>query len=141
LMFRWNWRFALAMTLWLVPGWLLYTSYYFGKQRPGMWYLRFFLTLFPPMLVAAMWLLRSAIDGARQTRGGRSVAAPIALGLFTAASCAVGLWISLPVMEREQAGNWNLAYTCQQIVRDCPTKVNGKKIEPVVFADVRSPGH
>ena len=155
-LYRRSWRAGLAVTLWLVPGFLLYTSYYFGKQRPGMWYLRFFMTLYPPMVIAAVWLIKSAADGAVvnwvRTRGERrvdvdvrepgSVAAPLALGLFTFASCAVGMWVSLPAMERELAGNLNLAYTCDRIVANVPeVYVNDKKAEAVVFADSRSPGH
>ena len=56
LMFRWSWRLALLMTAWFVPGVLLYTSYYWGNEKPGIAYLRFFLTLFPPVIFAAAWM-------------------------------------------------------------------------------------
>ena len=131
-------------TLWLVPGMLLYIAYYFGKQRPGMWYLRFFLTLFPPMVIAAMWLLKSAAEGMRDRVGvpapvsGReriggsrgSVAVPLGIGVFTYCSCAVGLMISVPSLEREHASNVNLAYTSDQIVN---TIKAATKNSPAVF--------
>ncbi|MBC8107426.1 MAG: glycosyltransferase family 39 protein, partial [Anaerolineae bacterium] len=156
LMYRWSWRAALLVTLWLVPGMLLYIAYYFGKQRPGMWYLRFFLTLFPPMVIAAMWLLKSAAEGMRErvavpaTVSGRervgrsrgSVAVPLGMGVFAYCSCAVGLMISIPSLEREHASNVNLAYTSDQIVRTIkkfPTVLINDKIgKPVVFAEGRA---
>jgi hypothetical protein len=140
LMYRWSWRVAMFATLWLLPPLLVYIAYYFGKQRPGMWYLRFFLTLFPPMLLAAMWLLRAATDGIRDRagvgRGRGSVAVPLGLGIFTASSCAVGLWLSLPSMEREFYTNYNLAFTAQRINKKIPlVEINGKRALPVLFAE------
>jgi len=60
LLFRSNWRAGLLLNLWFVPGALLYTSYYWGQQVPGVGYLRFFLTLFPPLIAAGFALLHEA---------------------------------------------------------------------------------
>src|SRR5204862_7948466 len=60
LMYRSNWRTALLLTMWFVPGALLYTAYYWGLNERGVWFLRFFLTFLPPLFIAAMYLLRSA---------------------------------------------------------------------------------
>src|SRR5439155_6923576 len=57
LMYRWSWRMALLMTAWFLPGVVLYTSYYWGNELPGLAYLRFFLTLFPPLIFAAAWVI------------------------------------------------------------------------------------
>jgi hypothetical protein len=141
MMFRWSWRTALLLTLWLIPGFVLYTAYYYGKQRPGMWYLRFFMTILPPMVIAAMWLLKSAFEGSRPGvgRGRGSVAMPIGVGALTFCSCAVGLMVSVPSMERDAAANWNLFTTCQRIANKIPiTEVNGKRVLPVVFAEGRN---
>ncbi|MGH7179646.1 MAG: glycosyltransferase family 39 protein, partial [Tepidisphaeraceae bacterium] len=137
MMFRWSWRMALLMCLWLVPGIVLYNAYYFGKQRPGMWYLRFFMTLFPPMLFAGMWLLRNALMGTSPGvgRGRGSVAGPVAMGALVALSAGMGLSISVPSMEHEFYANTNLAYTISRIWEKIPTTVDGKRITPVVFAD------
>ena len=132
LMYRWNWCAALLLMLWFIPGLLLYIAYYYGKQRPGYWYLRFYLTLFPPMVVAAMWLLKSAAEGmvtrwsavpatidaarGRFLRPRGSVAVPLGIGIVTYFSCAVGLTIAVPSLEREHAANSNLAYTSDYIV-------------------------
>ena len=56
---------ALLLTLWFVPGVLIYTAYYWGLNRGGgggVGYLRFFLTLFPPAIIAACWVMRRASD-------------------------------------------------------------------------------
>lgn len=57
LLTRWNWMLGTMMLLWFVPGVLLYTAYYWGPRTQGVSYLRFFLTLFPPAVFAAGWLL------------------------------------------------------------------------------------
>jgi hypothetical protein len=116
-MYRASWKLALLLTLWVVPGVVVYTSYYWGLNRTGatgVGYLRFFLTLFPPMIVSACWVMRS-IEGARG-----SVAGPIACGLIVAIAASVGVNNSLPSLSREHAVNWNLAFTMDQITRTIP---------------------
>ncbi len=49
-------RYATLILLWLIPGLLLYIAYYWGRQIQGVGYLRFFLTLFPPVIASAMYL-------------------------------------------------------------------------------------
>ncbi len=63
-MFRHAWRLALLLTLWFVPPVLLYTAYYWGTQAPGTGFLRFFLTLYPPVIAGAFWLIGAAVRGA-----------------------------------------------------------------------------
>ena len=65
-------RLALVMALWFVPGVLLYTSYYWGlNSANGVGYLRFFLTLFPPMVFCATWLLDDMSRRGVRGRDGR----------------------------------------------------------------------
>ena len=116
LMYRAGWRLALFFTLWFVPGVLIYTAYYWGLQRGGVGYLRFFLTLFPPVIVGACWLMRQA-SGATW-RG--AIAAPIACGVVVAIASSMGVRSALPALVREHAVNVNLAYTSDQIVRCAP---------------------
>jgi Dolichyl-phosphate-mannose-protein mannosyltransferase len=137
MMFGHSWRAALLLTLWFVPGGLLYTAYYFGEGVPqGVTYLRFFVTLLPPVIIAAMWVLRRASGN----RG--SIAAPIAAGVLVAATSSLGVWASLPEMERQHRGNMNLYYSAQQIMsyihpriamRGAPAPAAANR--PVVFAD------
>jgi hypothetical protein len=59
--FRWNWRAALILVLWFVPGTILYMSYYWGLRGGGAMvlsmYLRFFTTPLPAAIIAAVWML------------------------------------------------------------------------------------
>ena len=121
--FRRSVRLGLMLTLWFLPGTLLYNSYYWGHEAAGVGFLRFFLTLFPPLIVAAMWLMRNANLGAIATDGipiqkrwQGSIATPIGAGFLTAATAALGLWITLPHMERQHRGNMNLAYSAQRVM-------------------------
>jgi len=153
MMFRWSWRVALLLTLWLVPALLLYTSYYWGNHLSGVGFLRFFVPLFPPLILAAVWLLRAASEwtlntGASRRRG--SIAVPLAAGLITAISSSVGLMISLPELAREHSFNTNLAYSAHRILEKIPAargtplfpasilKHNAPATQPttpVIFAD------
>ena len=104
LMFARHWRLALVLSLWFVPSLLLYMSYYWGERVAGVAFLRFFLTDYPPIIVAALWLISSAAQGLIGSRPGNSsdtpsgnasgeapasryrrIAVPIAVGLFAAA--------------------------------------------------------
>ncbi|WP_428936748.1 ArnT family glycosyltransferase [Fontivita pretiosa] len=119
MMWRWNWRIALILMLWLVPGMVVYTSYYWGRASMSWAYLRFFLTLFPPMILAAVWYVTQQ-GKSQPAEGRRSFAAPIAAGVVVAFASAVGLRNALPVMLRDVASNWNLAYTTDTIIQRVP---------------------
>ena len=159
--FRRSIRLGLLLTLWFLPGALLYNAYYWGNHIPGGAFLRFFLTLFPPLIVAAMWLMRSATVGATITDGNLprrwrgSIATPIGAGVLTAAAASLGLWISIPDMEHQHRGNMNLAYSARRIMAktnpkasshispDAATQMSGTvpipnidpSARPVFFAD------
>ncbi|HEY7091209.1 MAG TPA: glycosyltransferase family 39 protein, partial [Tepidisphaeraceae bacterium] len=112
LMYRSGWRNALMLTLWFVPGALLYTAYYWGANMPSIGFLRFFLTLFPPLIIAGTWLLRSTEGG-----GGKgSIAAPLAAGVLVAITASIGLWTSLGELQRQHRGTLNLEYSSQRIM-------------------------
>ena len=53
LSFRKSARLGLILTLWFLPGTLLYNAYYWGDRMQGVGFLRFFLTLFPPLIVGS----------------------------------------------------------------------------------------
>jgi 4-amino-4-deoxy-L-arabinose transferase-like glycosyltransferase len=127
LMYRSAERFALLLTLWLVPGAFLYTAYYWGQNLPSIAYLRFFLTLFPPVIIAAMWLLRSAASG---TKG--SIVSPLAAGILTAMAASIGLSRSLDELERQHRGNLNLHYSAQRIMAHVKAPAGHK---PMILAD------
>jgi hypothetical protein len=127
LMYRTSWRMALLLTAWFVPGTFLYMTYYWGQNVPGVWYLRFFLTMFPAAIVAAMYLLRSTQE---HMRG--SIVTPLAAGIITAAAAGVGLWISVDELVRQHRGNMNLHYSEREIVSHIKPSPGGR---PMILAD------
>lgn len=127
LMYRSSRRIALMMTAWFVPGAFLYMSYYWGQGVPGVWYLRFFLTLFPPMIVAAMYMLKST-----QPAGRGSIVSPLAAGILTAAASGVGLWVSMGELIRVHRGNMNLHYTAREIIAHVDKTAKAK---PMILCD------
>ncbi len=127
-MWRQSWRLACFLLLWLLPGIAIYTAYYWGGRMPGLGYLRFYLTLFPPVVLAAMWYMRHGGWEANDERGtmndelqSRSSFPPIGAGAIVAMACWIGLRTALPALQRELAINSNLAFTCETVVRNVPT--------------------
>jgi hypothetical protein len=147
LMFKWNWRTALIFTLWFLPGLLLYTAYYWGLNTPGVGYLRFFLTLLPPVIVGAAWLLDHAalgigaagkigprVDGSR--RG--SVVAPIAAALLVSAAAGMNLYSIHGSLERDFAIQANLANVVARVTAKAkPAFETDPSRQPILFSDQR----
>jgi hypothetical protein len=122
--------------MWFLPGSLLYTSYYWGSQSPGLGYLRFLLTVFPPLIVGGMWLLKSA--GSGWVEGNSSgIAEPILAGLLVAAAACIGLTGSLHVLIVQHRGNLNLAISAENTDRAIRASTRNLKgaIRPIIFAD------
>lgn len=86
LMYRRSARLATMLWLWFLPGTLLYAAYYWAPER-GVAYLRFFMTLFPPVVLGAGYLLYAASEhlvGVKRAvieTGGRTNRAAIAEAL------------------------------------------------------------
>jgi hypothetical protein len=133
LMFRRQRRDALCLTMWFLPGTLLYTSYYWGSQAPGMGYLRFLITVFPPLIIGAMWLLKAAASGWNRAKTS-GIAEPLLAGFLTAAAGCIGLIGSLHPLTVQHLGNMNLALSAENSSRAIHD--NGKGTgERVIFAD------
>jgi hypothetical protein len=137
LCFRRNWRVALLLTLWFVPGTLLYFSYYWGQNVPGVGFLRFFLDLFPALIIPAFWLVRLAGRAATLDTPRRgSVAVPLAAGVLAFVPSAVSLRTALPEIARQHTGNLNLAYSAERLAFHLPRATRRvQPSRPVVFAD------
>lgn len=124
LVWRSSVRLGLFICLWFLPGAILYTAYYWSGGGVGIWFLRFFLTVLPALILSAMWFIRHAgwyehrIENAAAVRG--AIAMPIAAGLLTAISTGLVLRSAVPLMERESAANWNLAFAGRQITTAAP---------------------
>ena len=85
-------RMALILGSWLVPGLLIYTAYCWAPKGEGMGYVRFFVSLFPPLIVGALALLQSAVPSPH--------ARTAVVGLFTLLVSTTGLHYTIPQMER-----------------------------------------
>ena len=139
LMFRKSARVAAVMTLWFVPGMLLYTAYYWGMNTNGVGYLRFFLTLFPPIVFCTAWLLddvsRRSVDGFFR-RG--SIAGPIMAGVIVAIACGMNTYSARGALERDFTIQANLADAGEHIfgkTRD--TYESDPKKRPLLFGEAR----
>jgi hypothetical protein len=88
-------------------------AYYYGMGMPLIGYLRFFTTMLPPAFLAAAWLLREASipgsTGSGSARDYKSVAGPIAMGIFVAIVTVANMKSLTPSMERDQVVAANLA--------------------------------
>jgi hypothetical protein len=134
-MYRASARVATVMLLWFVPGLLLYTGYYWGQNSNGVGFLRFFLTLFPPMIFCAAWFLD---DLAR--RGGRrgSFAAPLAAATVVAIACGMNVYGSRGAMERDFTIQTNLADDGDHILRHTKDAYEpDPKKRPLLFGEAR----
>jgi 4-amino-4-deoxy-L-arabinose transferase-like glycosyltransferase len=98
-------RLGLVLWAWALPNLLLYMSYYWAI--PGVAYVRFFLTVLPPLALGLAWLLTRPLPGPERLR--RWVQPALALALVL--SCgAFGVREILPVLksgqqDQEQAAN------------------------------------
>jgi hypothetical protein len=54
-------RLGVFLALWAIPSLLLYTAYYWAPEGDGPWYIRFFVSIFPPLIVSALALLCVAV--------------------------------------------------------------------------------
>jgi hypothetical protein len=134
-MYRASARVAAVMTLWFVPGLLLYTGYYWGQNSPGVGFLRFFLTLFPPMIFCAAWLLD---DLSRRGTGRGSVATPLAAAIVVAIACSMNLYSAHGAMERDFTIQINLADDGDHILRHTKdTYEPDPKKRPLLFGEAR----
>lgn len=64
-MYAFSGRLALFLTAWIIPTVVLYTAYYWAPDSRNadglaLGYMRFFLTVLPALLLAAMWFIRFA---------------------------------------------------------------------------------
>ncbi len=105
MLFARNWRLAIAMLAWLLPGTALYTSYYWSPDR-GIAYARFFLTVFPALTIGLAVLIRHGImdRGDSDDSPRRSIALPIAAGLIVAIASGVASWRALHGSSDANAG-------------------------------------
>ena len=98
-------RRAAVLWLWLVPGLATYMAYYWAPER-GVSYLRFFLTLFPPLVVGAAIAFDQVLS--LPTTAARRVVLPIACGVVVAFAAGMGAYRAVAGMEEGRAGGMSL---------------------------------
>jgi hypothetical protein len=52
-----EWKRAIFLALWIIPTLLLYLGYYYAPTGENPYYVRFFITIFPPLMLSALSLV------------------------------------------------------------------------------------
>ncbi len=120
-----GWRRAAILWAWLIPGTLIYMSYYWAPDR-GVSYLRFFLTLLPPIAIGAAIVF----DELSRSLPARRLIATIGIAGILAMSCGLGMYRSITgledgqetnvAMETQHRSNANLAALGQVVTKTAP---------------------
>jgi hypothetical protein len=123
-MFGKSWRMATLLALWIVPPTLLYLCYYWAPAgEDHVWYLRFFLTAFPGMMLCALWVL----DRAQRSLG---PAAPVALAALTGLAALLNFVNIAPGLENQMEGKLALTQMRDRLAQAVPPNQGN-----VVFVD------
>ena len=93
-----NRMLAAVLWAWLLPGLLLYTAYYFALENDNDNPIRFFLTVLPPLALAAAWLLTQGAEAVRRRVPRTAVALTLVL-----VSAALGVRTALPWLRSDHA--------------------------------------
>jgi len=100
-----EWRLGLVLWAWTLPNLLLYIAYYWAPDDIA--YTRFYLTIFPPLLLGVAWLLTRPLPGPVALR--RWIQPAVAL-LLVLGCGAFGLREILPTLKsihQDQQQAWN----------------------------------
>ncbi len=117
-----HWKPALMLVLWVVPSATLYMFYYWAPTNINTTgYLRFFLDIFPALILAALWLLDQAM-------GQDKVATAITVGLLTLLGSAYNLYTMAPRLLAQSAQKLNLVQAREVVKHDLPP-------DSVIFVD------
>lgn len=118
LMWRWNWRLALVLVAWVVPNLTVYSAYYWAPDTTSIAYLRFFLTIFPALALAAVWCLKKLTE--LMVHEGSRFLPYLVLAMIVAIGCGVSLNTALGEVERETSTSLILQVASRQILSSCP---------------------
>ncbi len=134
LVFRRSWRVGLLLVTWLVPGVLLYTSYYWSMDF-DVAYARFYLTFLPALCVAAAvafhdGLLAGRVGGAGDHARGHRPWSPLvqvtaALAVLGAFTLAMQLW---------HASEWDLLQGARHWIGPGKTILTATAVGLLVYA-------
>ena len=120
-------RRGLLLWCWLVPGAAVYLAYYWAPEN-GLSYLRFLITLLPPLAVGAAITLDTAMASAVGTLS--RIITPIAVGAVVLGASSMGLYRGLlrldiddrsPIsMESQFRQELNLAALSDMVIQNAP---------------------
>lgn len=105
-------KIALLLLAWFLPQTVLYASYYWGNNETGVAYLRFFLTLIPPIVIAAAYLFSLPLQPESRVMG--RIFAPVAIGLCVALGSGTHLYRAIGPLERDHAFGFNLIHSVRR---------------------------
>jgi hypothetical protein len=95
MLFHRSWRIGLLLVAWVVPGVMLYMSYYWSPDMADA-YARFFLTYLPALLVgAAVCFADGLLIGGRDASKASGIALTLAVGLIVATASGVSTYRSI----------------------------------------------
>jgi hypothetical protein len=121
-----RWRVAAFLTAWALPSILLYTAYYWAPDNLGLGYLRFFLTVLPPLAVGAVVFANAIPLSPLRLRLAGLAATVLIVGI----AGAMGIVTITPTMENEHRNNLVIATAVDRLKSMLPE-------DAVVFSEDR----
>ncbi|HEY7116535.1 MAG TPA: glycosyltransferase family 39 protein [Tepidisphaeraceae bacterium] len=116
-LFARNWKLALVLWAWILPGVLLYTSYYWAPDNLGIGYMRFLLSVFPPLALGAAWCLtRLAFVAAAPPWTLRWLVGPLAALVLVLGAGAYNVWAALPTLENDRHRSLAVAEAAEKVM-------------------------
>jgi hypothetical protein len=87
-----RWRIGVTLALWAIPSTALYLMYYWAPGGDSTTsYLRFFISVLPAFILAALWLIERGLSAASKEGMPPAISAAV-IGLLTAFAVAINLW-------------------------------------------------
>jgi hypothetical protein len=116
---------AALLALWALPAMLLYTAYYWAPAGEGPGYTRFFVSVFPPLILAGLAFLCKVVPA-------------VPLGAFVALAATANLRDTMPQLERRAERLRSVQRTWEMIHEKLPADAviaaNGRTLNFVEYA-------
>jgi Dolichyl-phosphate-mannose-protein mannosyltransferase len=119
MMWKWNWKFTAMLFCWIIPSLVIYTAYYWAPDNGTIMYLRFYLTIFPALALAAVWSMKRLIELA--DRDGSRILPGVAVAIVLMVSCGVSLNSAMADVEVDAKTNLALQQGTAKILKTCPS--------------------
>lgn len=124
--FWWDRRVATMLALWIVPNLLVYTAYYWAPDGNSIGYARFFLSIFPPMAIAATGLLTWPGREMRSAGASEAVVKSLArsggavMVVASLLSAGMGVVQSIEPLQMDRLQRLNLLSRSERVRQLCP---------------------